>query len=68
MKKEVRDLLEIIHFTERVSGKIKGALTEDAIFAIIKKEYALSPYGATILLLTDETLEIVNHFLPHKSP
>ena len=53
--KPLRDLIEIIHFTETVSAKVHGVLDEAEICRIIKEEFAKSKrYTASILLLTDD--------------
>lgn len=53
--KPLRDLIEIIHFTESVSAKVHGVLDEAEICRIIKEEFATSKrYTASILLLTDD--------------
>ncbi len=66
MKEDIHDLLEIIHFTERISAKIHGVLDENTIYQIVKKESIQSKkYAVSILLLTDEsTLTIVETFIP----
>ena len=53
--KQLRDLIEIIHFTEHVSAKIHGVLDEAAIYRIVAEEFGQSgQYTASILLLTDD--------------
>jgi len=53
--KPLRDLIEIIHFTENVSAKIHGLLDEAEIYRVIREEFAKSKqYSASILLLTDD--------------
>lgn len=55
MDKPLRDLIEIIHFTEDVSAKIHGLLDEAEIYRTVKEEFAKSKrYTASILLLTDD--------------
>jgi PAS domain S-box-containing protein len=53
--KHLRDLIEIIHFTEHVSAKIHGVLDEAAIYRNVAEEFARSgQYTASVLLLTDD--------------
>jgi two-component system cell cycle sensor histidine kinase/response regulator CckA len=53
--KSLRDLIEIIHFTENVSAKVHGLLDEAEIYRTVKEEFAKSKrYTASILLLTDD--------------
>jgi len=53
MDTPMRDLIEIIHFTENVSTKIHGLLDEAEIYRTVKEEFAKSKrYSATIFLLT----------------
>jgi PAS domain S-box-containing protein len=55
MDKQLQELIELIHFTERVSAKIHGVLDEAAIYGIVTREFARSGrYAASVLLLTDE--------------
>lgn len=55
MDKPMRDLIEMIHFTENVSAKIHGVLDEAEIYKIVNEEFAKSKqYNASILLLTDD--------------
>jgi len=55
MDKPLRDLLEIIQFTEKVSTKIHGLLDETEIYRTVNEEFANSKrYDAGIFLLTDE--------------
>jgi len=55
MDKPLRDLIEIIHFTERVSTKIHGLLDEAEICRAVKEESARSgQYTMSIVLLTDD--------------
>lgn len=57
MNKQLRDLVEIIQFTEKVSAKIHGLLDEAKIFQIVKKEFAKSKkYTVSILLSSDNNL------------
>jgi two-component system NtrC family sensor kinase len=50
---QLRDLIEIIHFTENVSTKIHGVLDKAKIYRIVRDEFARSKrYSASILLLT----------------
>jgi len=53
-EKSLRDLIDVIHFAEKVSAKIHGALSEAEIYRTVKEEFAKSKrYNASILLLTD---------------
>ncbi len=53
--RQLRDLIEIIHFTETVSTKIHGVLDEDEIYRIVREEFARSKrYSVSILLLTPD--------------
>ena len=55
MDKRLRDLIEIIHFTEHVSAKIHRLLDDAEIYRTVKEEFAQSKrYATTILLLTDD--------------
>ena len=55
MDETLRDLIEIIHFTENVSAKIHGLLDEAEIYRAVKEEFGNSKrYAASILLLTDD--------------
>jgi len=55
LDKPLRDLIEIVHFTENVSTKIHGLLDEAEIYRTVKEEFAKSKqYSATIFLLTDD--------------
>jgi PAS domain S-box-containing protein len=55
MDKPLRDLLEIIHFTESVSAKIHGLLDGAEIYRTVREELTQSKrYTASILLLTDD--------------
>lgn len=59
MDKPLRDLMEIIHFTEDVSAKIHGVLDEAEIYRIVREEFARSNrYDATILLLKGNGLKL----------
>jgi hypothetical protein len=54
MNKQLRDLVEVIHFTEKVSAKIHGLLDEAEIYRTVKEEFAKSEwYNASIFLLTE---------------
>lgn len=54
MNKELRDLIEVIHFTERLAAKIHGVLDKKEILEIVMKEFVQSErYTASILWLTD---------------
>jgi PAS domain S-box-containing protein len=67
MDKPLRDLIEIIHFTEDVSAKIPGLLGEAEIYRTVTEEFARSKrYTASILLLTEDgsSLRIVETSLP----
>ena len=53
--KPLRDLIEIIHFTENVSLKIHGLLDEADIYRAAIEKFAESKrYSASIVLLTDD--------------
>jgi PAS domain S-box-containing protein len=55
MEQTLRDLIEIIHFTENVSAKIHGLVDEAEIYRTVKEEFAQSKqYTASLLLLTDD--------------
>ncbi|UCH70013.1 MAG: PAS domain S-box protein [Candidatus Bathyarchaeota archaeon] len=55
MDKPSRDLIQIIHFTEKVSLKIHGLLNESDIYRAVMKEFENSKqYNASIVLLTDD--------------
>ena len=55
MDKPLRDLIEIIHFTESVSAKIHGLLDGAEIYRTVREELTQSKrYTASILLLTDD--------------
>ncbi|MFQ6083495.1 MAG: diguanylate cyclase domain-containing protein [Candidatus Aminicenantia bacterium] len=67
MDKALRDLIEIIHFTENVSAKIHGVLDEAEIYRTVKEEFAQSRrYTMSILLLTDDgsSLRVVEVSVP----
>ena len=51
----LRDLMEIIHFTENVSAKIHGVLDEAEVYRTVKEEFAKSKrYNVSVFLLTDD--------------
>ena len=55
LHKPLRDLIEIIQFTENVSAKMQGILDEAQIYRTVREEFAKSKrYTASILLLTDD--------------
>ncbi len=55
MDKPLRDLIEIMLFTENVSAKIHGLLDEAEMYRTVKDEFAKSKrYNASIFLLTDD--------------
>ena len=59
MKKVVHDLIEFIHFTEKVSAKIHGVLGESEVYRLLKEEFARSKrYTGSILLLTDDSSKL----------
>jgi len=58
MSKPLHDLIDIIHFTEKVSTKIHGILDEAHIYKIIEEESAKSKYIVSILLLADDKSEL----------
>ncbi len=58
MSKPLHDLIDIIHFTEKVSTKIHGILDEAHIYKIIEEESAKSKYVVSILLLADDKSEL----------
>jgi PAS domain S-box-containing protein len=65
--KPLRDLIEIIHFTENVSARIHGVMDETEIYRTVKKEFAHSKRcTASILALTDDgsNLRIVETSMP----
>jgi len=67
MNKPLRDLIEIIRFTESVAAKIHGLLDEADIYRTVTEEFAQSKrYTASILLLTDDgsSLRIAETALP----
>ena len=54
-EKSLRDLVEIIHFTENVSTKIHGLLDEVEIYRTVREEFAKSRrYTSSIVLLNDD--------------
>jgi len=55
MVRPLRDLIEIIQFTEHVSAKIHGVLDEAEIYRTVRDAFAQSKrYATTIMLLTDD--------------
>jgi len=67
MDKPLRDLIEIIHFTENVSARIHGLLDEAEVYRTVMEEFARSKrYVASIMLLTDggSALRITGSSLP----
>jgi len=55
MNKPLRDLIEIMQFTENVSTKIHGLTDEAEIYGIVREEFAKSKrYTMTVLLLTED--------------
>jgi len=51
----LHDLIEIIQFTEHVSAKLHGLVSEAEIFRTVKEEFAQSKrYTTSIVLLTDD--------------
>ncbi|MGD2250315.1 MAG: PAS domain S-box protein [Candidatus Methanofastidiosia archaeon] len=53
--KPLKDLLDIIHFTEKVSTKIHGILDESKILKVVKQEFEKSnQYSMSINLLSDD--------------
>jgi len=57
--KPLRDLIEIIQFTENVSTKIHGLMNESEIYNALKEEFAKSKrYTTTVLLLTEDGLNL----------
>ncbi len=64
---QLRDLIEIIHFTENVSTKIHGVLDEAEVYRIVRDEFSRSKrYSASILLLTPDgsSLRIAEASIP----
>lgn len=54
-KKPLQELIEIIHFTEKVSARMHGLLNEAEIYQVVREEFAKSKkYSASIVLLTDD--------------
>ncbi len=67
-EKSLRDLIEIICFTENLSTKIHGVLNEAEIYRIVNEEFKKSKrFNSSILLLTDNgsKLRLVESTLPH---
>jgi PAS domain S-box-containing protein len=67
MDQSLRDLIDIIQFTETVSGKLHGVLDEAEIYRIVREEFAQSKrYTASIVLLTPDgsKLRIAESSLP----
>lgn len=57
--KPLRDLIDIIHFTEDVSAKIHGILEESRIYRTVTEEFVGSKlYNASILLLAGNDLQL----------
>ncbi len=55
LEKSLRDLIDIIHFTEHVSQKIHGVVEEVEIYRTVREEFAQSKrYTVSILLLTPD--------------
>jgi PAS domain S-box-containing protein len=52
--KPMRDLLDIIRFTESLSAKIADISDEDTLYSVLDTEFKRSPYSSSILLLTDD--------------
>jgi len=53
--RQLRDLIEIIHFAEDVSAKIHGLLDEAEIYRTVREEFTKSErYDASLFLLTDD--------------
>ena len=50
-KKRVRDLIEIIHFTENVSTKICNFLDEIGVYKTVTEEFAKSKRYSTSIAL-----------------
>jgi len=60
INKPLRDLMEIIHFTENVSVKIHGVLDEAEVYRTVKEEFAKSKrYNVSIFLLTDDGTKLM---------
>jgi len=52
---QLHELIEIIHFTEKVSVKVHGLLDEVEVYKAVKEEFVKSKrYNASIFLLTDD--------------
>ncbi|MFH1835930.1 MAG: PAS domain-containing protein [Methanobacteriota archaeon] len=67
MDKPLKDLVDIIQFTEAVSIKIHGLLDEAETFRVVNKEFSKSKrYTASILILSDDKsrLKIVETAVP----
>jgi len=59
MDEQLRDLIEIMHFTENVSARIHRVSDEAQIYKAVKEEFAKSRrYNVTIFLLTDDGLRL----------
>jgi PAS domain S-box-containing protein len=55
MDKAFRDLIEIIHFTEKVSVKIHGVLDEADIYTAVAEEFARSKgHNVALMLMTND--------------
>jgi len=55
MDKMLRELIKVIHFTEKVSARIHGVLDEATIYRVVKEQFARSKrYTGSILLLTED--------------
>jgi len=55
MNELLRELIEIMRFTERVSAKIHGMIYEHDIYKVVREEFGESRYyTGSILLLTDD--------------
>jgi len=55
MDAQISDLIEIIHFTERVAARIHGLLDEAEIYRAVMEEFSKSGhYTASILLLSED--------------
>ena len=70
LDKSLRDLLNIIQFTEDVTTRIHGVQDEAEVYSIVKGAFAKSKrYTASITLLTDDgsSLRVAeNSLTPHK--
>ena len=59
MEKSLLDLIEIIHFIEKVPTKIHSKKNEAEIYGTVKEEFRKSKrYDASILLLTDDRTKL----------